>query len=612
MITDSAAWVMFAVRSAVRLGAAARTAYVDATRRRELVLPLPNFFAGANEFDANTYFAGPGKKYVDGFVLQGEAVPGSARLDDLLARFAALSGDEKREFVELHAQHRCLDRLEAEGGQLEENGLVDEERAFLAAVTVRQWRRGADPTPSTLHRIAGTLVEIGIDYAVSDPALFDPRSSRGKAVKGFLQGLQQVSFAEGDPAEIPPRLFVAALESLDANQELVSGDPKVLELIQVTTRALSADVSQRIRAIQQDPSLDAAEKQAARRDVGAWGERVFRSLLASGGQLVLDRPGEFLGVRGAGQEALVTEVGGVMLDWALEKPGGLRDGLTASGLDTLLRTALGVLGDHPDLLGHAGPKGVRQLLSQVAGDLSQMESLRTPDVLPEVARLVLSRTAENVELFWPDRGDHPERNLILRAARVTLAELSAPPPAGQIWKLRFTPSQAIGVADAMTDELVNNPGWLLDGAGDWRGTLEIFLSGMLRTLRQQNEPRLSSQLALDLLRVALQSVRLRQEFLSALPSGQPVVAELVDVVLGVVLREDLDPASAWQVVRAEVIITVTEIGLRTLAKFPLGEPSIQAMLSVLRRHVDALAGGKLLDLPAYEKALIRKLKSMNN
>src|SRR6185295_5401577 len=56
--------IMFAIRSAIKLAQQSRVAYVDATRRRELVLPLPNFPAAITVDDAGGYFAGPGVRYV--------------------------------------------------------------------------------------------------------------------------------------------------------------------------------------------------------------------------------------------------------------------------------------------------------------------------------------------------------------------------------------------------------------------------------------------------------------------------------------------------------------------------------------------------------------------
>jgi hypothetical protein len=34
---------------------------------------------------------------------------------------------------------------------------------------VRQWGKGADPTPSVLQRVGGTLIEIGVNYFANVP-----------------------------------------------------------------------------------------------------------------------------------------------------------------------------------------------------------------------------------------------------------------------------------------------------------------------------------------------------------------------------------------------------------------------------------------------------------
>ena len=40
--------ILFAIRAGVRLGQEARQTYIDSTKRRELVLPLPRFDFGPN------------------------------------------------------------------------------------------------------------------------------------------------------------------------------------------------------------------------------------------------------------------------------------------------------------------------------------------------------------------------------------------------------------------------------------------------------------------------------------------------------------------------------------------------------------------------------------
>ena len=64
MISDAAALVLFAIRSSIKLGQQMRQAYVDSTKRRDLVLPLPNFFSTPDLISAVNYFDGPGKVHL--------------------------------------------------------------------------------------------------------------------------------------------------------------------------------------------------------------------------------------------------------------------------------------------------------------------------------------------------------------------------------------------------------------------------------------------------------------------------------------------------------------------------------------------------------------------
>jgi len=48
---------MFAIRSSIKLDWNSRQAFVDNTKRRDLVLPLPNFLATLTSSSAVNYFA---------------------------------------------------------------------------------------------------------------------------------------------------------------------------------------------------------------------------------------------------------------------------------------------------------------------------------------------------------------------------------------------------------------------------------------------------------------------------------------------------------------------------------------------------------------------------
>ena len=56
--------ILFAIQTALRLGVQARAAYVDATRRRSLILPLPNYQAKSDVYDALEYFKESGKGHI--------------------------------------------------------------------------------------------------------------------------------------------------------------------------------------------------------------------------------------------------------------------------------------------------------------------------------------------------------------------------------------------------------------------------------------------------------------------------------------------------------------------------------------------------------------------
>ena len=230
MFTDSASIIMFAIRSAVKLGHQTRKAYVDSTRRRALVLPMPNFFSSSGYKDALNYFKSPdfGKRYVDGYTMDGQDYEGSKDLQRLVnTHLNSLSDKDKKELEAFH--EKCVNIDRARDGELEwEDDIEINAEEFEAIFTVGQWRSGADPTPSTLHRMAGTIIEIGIDYALNSPDLFDKNSKKGKAVHSFLSALDSIDIPETDLSELPARFFVAAMETASETPELVSGHPDIV------------------------------------------------------------------------------------------------------------------------------------------------------------------------------------------------------------------------------------------------------------------------------------------------------------------------------------------------------------------------------------------------
>ena len=594
MVTDSAALVLFAIRSGVRLGQQIRKSYIDSTKRRDLVLPLPRFFAEVDSNDQAQWFhSGDGQAYQDR----------AARLKEIITRFGnlePLTDPEKKELNEFYRDFHAL--YLAERGLLppvKENGAdvdfpADE---VIAWVTVRQWARGTDPNPSTLQRLAGTFIEIGVDYFTTVPGALHTDSAWGKALHGFLQAMDGVDFAEGRLDELPGRLLVATLETLASQPDLLVGDAKAQEIIKVTAQALSVNVAGRLAEV---PAGDLP----ARNRVKDWAELAFRSILSSAGRLVAAQPERFLGITDEGRGALVTNVGNAVLDLVLDHPDQRLDHVfSREGLEMVVQAALGTLGEHPEILAQTDNEGLKTLLAQTATELSRFDTLLNADVLPDMLRLVIEKTGQNLDLIWPDLKNKPETNLALIAAKATLAALSEPIP-GIKWKLRFTRQHLVRATDAVIDELVANPQWLLDKAGAESETLEAALRAVLKVLAQRGDERIGPETGVRILQETVHAVVLRQEFIRRLADTEPaLIVSVLDTLFAGIFNKNLDPKAAWQLIRAQTIEDLTRVTLRLLSRTKL-DPSILPILkAVVKDQAGALATGELFDLDGFEKRL---------
>lgn len=612
MVTDSTALILFVIRSAAKLSQQIRLAYVDDTRRRDLILPLPNFFSSTNVIDAVDYFTYEdfGLRFVTGYEWKGRKYPPDLRLKELLDQQQAgtLDAQGEAELVDLHTKYRNVACAE-DGGlswQADGGGKADPEQIY-ALLSIQQWQRGTDPTPSTLHRISGTIIEIGIDYALTSPDLFDRNSKKGKAVAGFLSGLDTtIDFKEGDLSEIPGRLFVAMLETTADNSALLSGDPKIQDFVNVTTRSISKDIAAWLDRIDADPDLAADEKSEARLCAKDWAEMVFRGMLSSGGRLVLTNPARFMGVKDPAGQVLIASVGTSMLDFILEDSRGVRNVVSAEGLETILQAALKTTGEHPEILAWTGNEGVTKLLTGLASELARTENLLTFGIFPEIARMVLENTGKNLDLFWPDLKKEPESHLFVVAARTTLEILSSPAEAGMQWQPGFGREDILSVTQCVLDELVSNPGWLVNEAGQLSGTLEEVLSATLGVLRGRADRRLSPGLAADILRAILKAMVLRKDFISEV-DGRPIISAIVDAVVAGIFNDERDAAVAWQLAGDRTLKGIIDVSLRQMAKHGLDKATIEKLSSVMNDQIALIEAGNLFDLDKFAAALSNKL-----
>jgi hypothetical protein len=560
--------ILFAMQSALRLGVQARAAYVDATRRRALVLPLPNYQAKSDVYDALEYFKSSGKRHISESKLLKDLRNYLVKTNNITQIVNTLTEEQKTELMVLHSDFATLDFIE-KGFEFEKASDQFTPEDLINILRIRQWRKGNDPHPTLLRRFAGTFIEIGVDYFAHFPGALNKNSRHGKALYVLFNSLDQITFSEEFAEEriwdLPGRLLIATLETISENSEFLSGDPKYQKLIAVTSNALVKDVANRINTIRE--STGGAGNEDREERVKAWAELVFRSVLASGGRFVASNPKEFLGVEEPAESELASHVGQAVLGFVLDQPEGHLD--------------------------------------RVFGELVRHEALLETGILPEVAHLILDKTGENLYLLWPQWAKHPENHLLLTAARVVLESLASVPPAAK-WRPQFTRDDMLRVFEATFDEFVNNPGWLIDRSGKVNDNLKVALEAVVGVLRKQQDRRLSTHDASHILSAALKAVARRQEFLQRLPNGMPMVAALIDAILSSIFRKKDDKAT-WSLVRSEVIIGTIEAVLKLLAEAGVTEEKVKKLRTLMKKQVKTINEGKPWSLELFEAELRTEL-----
>lgn len=584
--------VLFAIQSAVKLAGQSREAYVDSTRRRELVLPLPNFNPSPGIGAALSYF-----KELEPDVSEPQKL--RALLDKIVAS-SPLTPEEQEELVLFHSESLLAGRKKPISA-IGNDGSLFNDAGLEALVTIRQWHRGSEPKPSVLQRMAGSLVEIGVDYFANVPEALNQDSKHGKALYALFSGLDHVQFATAPLETLPSKLLISTLEVVSEQSELLTSDPKMQELISVTTSSLMTTVNKKLEEIRKTGSDSLLEGR-----VHEWAELVFRSVIASGGRLVVENPKKYLGIQGDGTDALVTHVGEAVLDLALQDE--MDRIFSREGIDTVVKAALIAVGKHPSILVDTKNQGIKVLISQIANQLGQYDTVLTPNILPEITRLILEKTGENLLLLWPDLTKDPAKNLLLTCAATALEILTKAPDAGAPWQPKFNRDDLIFVVDTVLNEFVGNPGWLVNAAGELKQNLQVALESVIHVLRNRGDTRLSTKTATEILRASLLAIAMRSEFLEDLPDGRKKVTAILDVTLGMIFEPNLDPKVAWVLVRNVTINGIIRVTLEQLSDFGVTEAIIKKLAQIFSEQFAAILKGNTWNLEVFERNLIEAIK----
>ena len=573
--------IIFGIQAGVRLYGQARQAYVEKTRERELVIPLPGLGHSPTVTRAFAYFKGniQGKRYV----------AASVRLAELheMAKagaqaFKSNHPAESKEYVDLYEFYRLGDA----GTLVNEKFLLTD---IVALNTVAQWRRGETPHPTAIRRIAGTVTEIGIDFFASGPGLgkLAGNTPTKLLLTEVLRTLDHHSFVSEGLEGAIEKVFIATLDVIQENPAIVSGDPKMQKFVSGVAWGVIEDIQKRIDKLPENQRLFAADR------FGEVARSVFRSVVRNSADTVLENPETFLGIQAGGESAMASKLGKIVLDVVLpEDSTGVDLTAIATGetLDKLVKGALAVLVEHPDLMGIDNPE-IEKIVQEVATKLTSQTEKIGRDLFPDVARLVLEKTAANLELFWTPDG--PGQNLAVTAVRSLLGELAREPATGK-WKPDLSKSQVLNVVEAALDDLADNPA-LVSRVVTGKPAIEAAVTAILAGFAEQELDNFSSATAAKIAIRGLKAASERWEILERLSGGEGTDTLALTAVIDTVFAglSGGNEKALWRLTQGHIIVAIFDNTFAKLIDYGVTKDSLSKLKAVLDEvRANLEAGGR--------------------
>lgn len=573
--------VLLGVQAAIRINAQYRKGFADSVRSNAITLPLPNFNPAPDLATALGFYTSDG--------LGVEFATSNVRVAALLAIAAtgaqSLTGDQRAELLALYRDHSALVR--ARNGELIGSGdanpaVISNQDAFHL-LQIRQWREGQDPNPTMLRRLAGTFIEIGVDYFANYSPLAVAGSAPSKALVAFLRAIEPISFAEGAPQDIVQGLFLATVETVRDNAGLISNDQWAQTLIHDVTAGLYTDAKK---------FIDASAGDLSRQDrVARWTQLIYRSVLKSAGDSVFNNPATYFKGLDEGQADLVGRVGRAMLGAVITDTGVQLDHLfTPDALDAIAKASFAAVAAHPELVA-GGNTRLQTLVGAIASGLSTTPNVASPNFLAEAIRVIIQKTGENLDALMP-AGSDPAKNLLLVASKQVLAIVSAPPQAGAVWKLQFGPTQLETLLHTVVAQVASNPGWLVAAAGGANSVLGQVTQAVIGALQTKTGPLLNPETAVLILKAAYDAVGKRLQLASKNAANRPLIGAALDAVFATVFDPAVNAEAKWVLVRDEGIGRLTAIVLAALAKYGATDPLIAKTVDQVNVAIQALGEGR--------------------
>ena len=290
-MTENPLFVLWAIQAGVRLYAAGKRVYVEATLDRPLVLPLPSG-PGISVASARNFF----KNDPQGILIAGRDE--NTHIRHLIADADAGTLDTEGEETLKHIYKAYLLELQPDVFDTPVSTQAPKGHEIVAIMTVRQWSKGRwGDHPSALQRIAGTVVNIAVDYFLYSPGAVSLNRPTGRALKACLDAIDSLDFSEAPPAEIAGELMIAIVDSVGVHPELIGNTETEKTFIRNISLSLSKAARTHLEKVPTEVLWEGS----------AWLQMIARAVIKGSAQTVLSDPNTVLGIDTTGNKAQKTK-----------------------------------------------------------------------------------------------------------------------------------------------------------------------------------------------------------------------------------------------------------------------------------------------------------------
>lgn len=606
--------ILFAIRATLKLSEAAREAYVTSTRNRSLLMPPLKEIPSSKWKDARDFFRKHSFFYLKEKGLEHYLHPDHEEiytiLNDLKLDTPPVEVDItacRDSLIQFHQDCLTIKFLETgkatiddidldRGLQSGKSNLTPDE--VKALFEIGSWTRAGKEVDSWWPDVAETLFDIGLEFASVNPKICNPKTSSGQALSSFLNGVEQADLTALEARDIPELLFMSTLEVLASHPDAVFEDRIGRDLLEITAKELSLDIQKQIAAHpdQKETVLE-------------WGKLVFKSILGSGGQLAVSKPSVYLGIREDRYSVAVSTIGKTVLDIAVTSE-NFREYLNTSTLEAITESALLVIAKHPNLISDSSNNGLQNLIADMAKDLAAMDAVLCKKATPEVMRLILENTADNIELIWPDIGKDPKKHLLLQTAKKMLHLLSEKPAGDASWKLEFYHDDATAIIEVIFTEIQQNPTWFTRGNDIVEAMIPLTLRQTMVVIRSKGQSGITRKAARNILTAAVAATLTHSEILESESYDENVqlfIVSCVELTLTRIFEVD-DFTVKCHLTRDKGLDALLAVILRAAESVEPDNPEAKVKfhdkISIsLTEIISAIKAGKQIDFNKLEEML---------